>query len=302
VGHCIYCGTYSNHLTKEHIIGHGIAGDSLILPKASCRTCADKTRDWETACFRHLWWPFRVRLGAPSSGRQNQKTFILRQMKVNSIGSKGMIDYDHAAETEVSPADFPLFFMTYKLPPPAVLVGRELTVDVNFEVVTSFNEEEFRRFAPRDKDGFRLAPLNPDAFCRMLAKIAHSYAVAELGSGAFRPVLRKMIRGLEPPYGQPSITALLNWVGGDLEAPAESHLHDIQCMLETVGDVSYVVVRLRLFSFMGSPQYRIVVGELTRPIDQLPFLQQPRYTIDVKTALPLGELGPVSHWLRRTGG
>jgi len=43
------------------------------------------------------------------------------------------------------------------------------------------NEEEFRKYAPGDKDGFRIAPMNPDAYARMLAKIAHAYAVAELG-------------------------------------------------------------------------------------------------------------------------
>jgi hypothetical protein len=223
-------------------------------------------------------------------------------MKVKGIDSKGMIEYEPVAELELSPSDFPLFFMTYKFPPPAVLVGKDPAAEVNFQVVASVNQEEFRKFAPRDKDGFRLAPLNPEAFCRMLAKIAHSYAVAELGSGTFRPTLRKVIRGIEPPPGSP-ITAILNWVGGDIETPpAAEHLHDIQWLIETVGEVNYVVVKLRLFSFMGSPRYRIVVGELARPVDQLPFVQQPLYTIDVKAALPLGQLSPLDQALGRTGG
>ncbi len=61
------------------------------------------------------------------------------------------------------------------------------------------------------------------------------------------------------------------------------------------------MVSLRLFSFMGSPRYHIIVGELTRALDQLPFVQQPLYTIDVKTALPLSELAPIREALGRTG-
>ena len=40
VGRCIYCGAFSNALTKEHIIPFGLAGNALVLPKASCQTCA----------------------------------------------------------------------------------------------------------------------------------------------------------------------------------------------------------------------------------------------------------------------
>jgi len=61
------------------------------------------------------------------------------------------------------------------------------------------------------------------------------------------------------------------------------------------------MVSLRLFSFMGSPRYHIIVGELTRPLNKLPFLQQPLYTIDVKTTLPLGELVPLDQGLRAAG-
>jgi hypothetical protein len=44
IRHCIYCGAYSKHLSKEHIIPFGLTEDSLILPKASCLSCRDITR------------------------------------------------------------------------------------------------------------------------------------------------------------------------------------------------------------------------------------------------------------------
>ncbi len=61
------------------------------------------------------------------------------------------------------------------------------------------------------------------------------------------------------------------------------------------------MVGLRLFSFMGSPRYHIVVGELSRALDQLPFLKQPLYTIDVKAPLPLGDLVPVGQGIGIVG-
>jgi len=125
--------------------------------------------------------------------------------------------------------------------------------------------------------------MNIDAYCRMLAKIAHSYAVAELGYKSFEPILARFIRG------QPLENAW-HWIGSDTALPpAEPHLHDIQWCVPTIDDTIYVMVSLRLFSFVGSPRYHIIVDRLTRPVDQLPYLQQPLYTIDVKTTLHLDE-------------
>jgi hypothetical protein len=242
VGHCIYCGVCSKKLTKEHIIAHGLAGDSLILPKSSCRDCADKTRDAESACLRHLWWPFRTRIGMPTSGKQPPKSFIVRQMKVTKIHQDGSIDaYDKVAEQVVGPMEFPLVFLAYKFSSPGLLIGRDPTASMNIEVIGRISEEEFRKFAPGDKDGFRIAPMNIDAYCQMLAKIAHSYAVAELGPGSFRPVLRDFIRGrpLEQAW---------HWIGSDTAIPAaEQHLHDIQWSVSNVSGINYVMISLRLF-------------------------------------------------------
>src|SRR5262245_47373776 len=293
VGHCIYCGVYTSNLTKEHIIAHGLAGDSLILPKASCGECAKKTRDWETACLRHLWWPLRTRTGMPRSGKQDPTSFTVRQMKVTEIHNDGSIEaYDKTVETIVGPMEFPLVFLAYKFPPPAVLVGREPGAQVDYEVMARINEEEFRKYAPGDKDGFRIAPMNPDAYARMLAKIAHAYAVAELGESAFWPKLRRFIRGRP--------MKALQWIGGDLAVPKPEHrLHDIQWRIQRTGPTNYLVVSLRLFSFIGSPQYHVVVGELARPLDQLPFLEQPLYTIDIQAPVPIPKLVPIED---RLGG
>jgi hypothetical protein len=43
VGRCVYCGVYSDKLEMEHVLPFGIAGNAMLLPKSSCRTCASIT-------------------------------------------------------------------------------------------------------------------------------------------------------------------------------------------------------------------------------------------------------------------
>src|SRR5207248_3121126 len=75
---------HSNKLSLEHIIPFGIAGNSLMLPKASCQSCAKITSQVEQACLRHLWWPLRTRMGAPTGQpKERPTTFKLRRVLKN---------------------------------------------------------------------------------------------------------------------------------------------------------------------------------------------------------------------------
>jgi len=153
-------------------------------------------------------------------------------MKVTAINDDGSIAaYDKVAETSVGPMEFPLVFMAYKFPFPGLVVGRSPDAGIDIEVVARISEEEFRKFAPGDKDGFRIAPMDVDSYCRMLAKIAHSYAAAEIGLRSFRPVLSEFIRG-KP------LTQAWHWIGSDTAIPAaEQHLHDIQWSAPTINQL-----------------------------------------------------------------
>jgi len=144
-------------------------------------------------------------------------------MKVTKLNVDGSIEsYDKISETLVGPMDFPFVFLTYKFEPPGILLGRDPAAETQIEILARINEEEFRKFAPSDRDGFKIAPMNVPAYCRMLCKTAHSYAVAELGFGSFHPVLTKFIRG-------GGLEGVWHWVGSDsVASPAEAHLHEIQ--------------------------------------------------------------------------
>ena len=74
---------------------------------------------------------------------------------------------------------------------------------------------------------------DPIRFARLLAKIAHSFAVAELGLTGFNPFLHNLIRGIPPLYPfyyvGGSFSELISWpeIGTDL--------HRLEIELKQVG-------------------------------------------------------------------
>jgi hypothetical protein len=77
VGECIYCGDRHSTLTREHIVPYGLGGN-MILPRASCHTCADITKRFEQKCLRMTMGPLRIRLGVKTRHpKQRPKTLDL---------------------------------------------------------------------------------------------------------------------------------------------------------------------------------------------------------------------------------
>jgi hypothetical protein len=96
--------------------------------------------------------------------------------------------------------------------------------------------------------------ITSEPFCLMLAKIAHAYAVAELGLDSFTPCLQQMIirRDLTD-------RPLLIGGGGGDEPPA-GVLHDIAIDCSPHTPPGAVVVRIRLLAAIGTPTYYVVAG------------------------------------------
>jgi hypothetical protein len=113
----------------------------------------------------------------------------------------------------------------------------------------------------RAKFGAREVSFNPSFdiihLGRMLAKIAHAYAVAELGMHNFRPLLLDIILNRPPLY-------VAHYVGGirDVEPPMGNDLHEISIDKSELGGGRYVVVKIQLFADRKLPVYYVVAGEL----------------------------------------
>jgi hypothetical protein len=108
-----------------------------------------------------------------------------------------------------------------------------------------------------DWDGKISVRMRPIEFARMLAKIAHSYAVAELGYGSFRPMVVDLILG--------KMDNISYAVGGDWESepPVKDgrHLLSIHYLIDVDRKRAWIVADIRLFSSIGTPTYHVVVGE-----------------------------------------
>jgi len=229
-----------------------------------------------------MWWPFRTRIGAPTK-HDAPKDFNVHQGMVEEFELPWITKMKHAGTIKVAPHEFPFAIITLKFPePPAILVGRDPAAYVDWEVWTRYSEEEVKKYLGQDKKSIHLAPVEPDTFLRFLAKMAHGYAVGELGEKTFDPTLTHFIRNMP--------LRALEWIGGQKnDPPATESLHDIQWEIQTVEQINYVVVNLRLFSCFGTPPYRIVVGKIRCPLDSLPLIKQPLYTIDIKRTMPFRE-------------
>lgn len=151
--------------------------------------------------------------------------------------------------------DYPVTLLLVQISPPLALSGEPVhsaTIRPWLYRFTCDLDLLRRRYNLTD---FATTSLDTDALCRVLAKIAHSYAVTELGLEGFVPALRSFILG--------RVNDHFRLVGGELQtAPPTANFHEIGLEVDGAGRV---IVRIRLFANLGAPVYRVVVGVSPNP-------------------------------------
>jgi hypothetical protein len=247
---CIYCSdgrivdATNRKLGAEHIIPFGLGGNQ-ILPRSSCKKCGRITGKVEMQCQHMMMGPIRIRLNLPTRHPEDRPTELTMVFNHRD----GRIE-----EKTVPAAEFPLVFPGLKLPPPGVLTGEE-PHEHNVGETWLRHTDELMKHVVDGGPALRLATLNNHVFAQMLAKIAHSFAVAEWGFHNFNHYLPDLILGnSKTPF---------YLVGGNMtvQSPDPNGLHRIFAKREQIGSKIYVIVYLTLFCFVGAPEYRIVVGE-----------------------------------------
>jgi hypothetical protein len=263
VGRCIYCGDQSSKLGDEHIIAFALGGKD-ILPKASCPVCARTiNKSFETYCSQRMFQSIRLQHNYPTRNPKDRPTHL------------PMIE-TFAADPKFSPtqlvpvADHPGLAVLFAFEPPGILV-RQPPADTyrNIQIhprAISDTDARVKRLLSAGYKGaktyeeFRIWP-----FVRLLAKIAHGYAVAEYGVDAFQHLLTHVI--LEEHSVAPYL------VGGTPgHWPPEPVLHRVHTEIHHVGGRSFIIARIRLFAYLVPPVpvYTVVVGELS-PTSLQPF-------------------------------
>ncbi len=248
VGQCIYCGDNQSVLTDEHIIPRSLNG-ILIFSKASCQKCAKITCNIEGAVARSIFGNFRL--------KHNIKT---RRKKERPDHIKAGMANDPTAEINVPIQDHPAPLVMYKCLRAGVLdnVPKSIDTSCNWQFSVIQDDREMEKF--QDKYGkdvtfsFRHVP---DQFARTLAKIGYSYAIANIGMEVFKPLAPDLILGREKN--------LSYLVGGNFELspPIPDAGHILRLGIEGTVQRAFITVDIRLFASCPTPDYQVVVGEVS---------------------------------------
>jgi hypothetical protein len=250
---CIYSTGFDPHddfeLTKEHIIADGLGGEVELL-KASCHDCAEKTSQIELVCLREMLQPIRqlLKLGRL---RKPKALMMAKTSKSESL--------DDAEWREAQPNEYPLHLGLPVYLRPGLLERRKPAREVYYREPRSQSFlyiPNAREYEPGEGIAVE-SRFNAELFGRMLAKIAHSAAVALLGRRAFDPLLPQLIVGRYP-----FVSHLVGSPAGavkpalDLDDITNGPLHEVTILRE----LDYFVAHVRLFAQFGFAGYEVVVG------------------------------------------
>ncbi len=268
VGRCIYCSA-TEHLSDEHIVPLSLGGN-WVLPGASCPKCRDVTGKFELELARHFFWSLRAKMRFPSRKADWPAEFFV----------DFILEDDSEVRVKVPVARHPTELFLYKLGECALLSGQPFDPDTRFlrpwrngppsELVRAVllpYEAEVTRLSGKRVVGVSPSRVALWPLCQALSKMAHAYAVAELGLFSFRPLVTPVIlnnvRGGDPTNGI-AIEAMQRYIGGSVERFEEHDevLHQLALRVVQVEGKDYAVVDLWLFALLGGAKYHVVVGEL----------------------------------------
>lgn len=253
VGRCIYCGRKATRLGDEHVIPYALAGNAIVLPKASCRNCEAITGRFEQNCLRKMLGPLRTRINLPTRRpKEREKILPLIMGKFNSSLNK-----DEFFRFDIPVLDYPIFYAAPCFGEPGIL-RRVQPEDLpnSFRAIGIGNHRLFIEYLLEyGYDIGFVGTVTPRSFLQMLAKIGHAYTVAEVGIGNFDPLCLDIIfeKNKKPRY----------LIGSDDEIPAPTDsAFDISLNFTNIDGIRYIVVYFRMFSSYKTPVYKIVSGKL----------------------------------------
>jgi hypothetical protein len=271
VGTCIYC--YSDGeglgLRTEHIIPGGLGG-RLELPCASCRPCEQETSALEGRVLNGIYGYSRAHLGVRRE--QPSKKKWPPTLPVTTWDEAG------AEKVEVAREAHPNLTTVIKWRPPEIYFhGRPDDSGIKDALMDGLSDDQMwkkaknvAKTARKKRISLNQGGGSVDDFARFLAKIGHSFAVAELGLRGFKPTLLNAILDKRPMYL--SYYVGMSIIGTGLLPPAPD-VHEINIREEQISRRNLLVVRVQLFAdipiydprrrkVMGMPAYDVFVGEI----------------------------------------
>lgn len=262
IGKCIYCGdSKSPHsLTLEHIIPEALGG-GLMFKRASCGACQKAIGSVEGRLSNKLFASARALLELRTSSATPRKKLRI-QRALDAIGSKFQTVWtDKAAHPGVIILErlMPPRFVKDREPDPR---GRQIKL-----LLKNLTGDPTKATGHMET---YIPSATYEDFTRQLAKIAHSYWVAERGWPAdFHPHLTDFILGkseFEHDYFIGSSEAINHRI---------DDLHHVALGTEQRGDFTYPYVDIALFAcFPPYNSYRVYVGSLGKKMS-FRFIERP---------------------------
>jgi hypothetical protein len=257
---CIYCdalvystkpGIRRHPLGAEHIIAEGIGG-TIEIPLASCQECEDSTgRLVEGDVFGRTMKALRVHLKLKKKGSGPPPKTLPISAKIEG--------QDKTIEIPVE--DYPIIFMMGAYEPPRV-GGEGGMLPANGLRFVNLRYDEKMLYLKHGISAFSTPVWDNHMVIRMLAKVGHSLAVAELSRQAFRPMLLDLICS-----GDVNAMKLVGGEQFESMPHATDSLHELDLGYQRIEGATYVVAKIRLFANQGGPAYRVIVGSsLEAPI------------------------------------
>lgn len=250
VGFCIYCGSKDGKLGEEHIIPYALNG-ALILPLASCKGCEKETHIYEHTVCRRIFGNFRMRYNVRTRRKKKRPSHL--QIGITKRDGTSGKKFIPVSET-------PVTLILYKFEQCDYLKGKsEEEAHFNWVPITIFSKDELhsliRKFNWDRKMHFKTVPVE---FARMMAKIAYSYCVAEIGFEGFTP-FNQLIDVILNKSNNISYLIGGDW---DIPAPDPAGFHQISLIYMIRKGYADLVVEIRLFPAFETPLYRVVVGKI----------------------------------------
>lgn len=245
-GECIYCGRRAGRLSDEHIIPANLGG-TAILKESSCGECATITGRLEQYCLRGMFQDARVQLGL----RQRRKAKGPIMMPTRAMVGGQEVVFDLPIDSHPT-----MLFLPY-FSEPQIMAGASV-VDPKHKMKIWHKRLNFDLAALKERQvqSVYSSALDTWRFGRMLAKVGHSFAVAQTGLKAFRPLLPSLI--LDDNNPPPFL-----YVGGTYEQQQPGPgVHQLCFGTATYARRTYVAVRIQLFALLAAPAYHVIVGEV----------------------------------------
>ena len=258
VGTCIYCGAnaYSSlraRLGAEHVIPESLGG-KLLLNEASCENCERLINRFETFCAKHVFENLRYALGV--TGKKGS----VRRSKRRMTDTVAFWRQGKGELAEISIKSMPQRIVVPLPQVPGVMHPHRSRASAVlryalYEFYSKDGLQEFCKLHNAEDVVIRSNGVKIEPFMRLIAKIAHSYAVARLGLGGFDPLLKDFILGNNQFDASYLIGASrIQWSSPDR--------HYIHLGLEKHRNHRFWVCRVQLFADFGLPEYIVFVGQI----------------------------------------